>query len=133
MVILLIDDSATDARLTAEALCDAPVPNTLRVVPNVREAMVFLRRDGPYADVPLPDLILLDVHLHRSREAEFLQEIQSDDQLKQIPVVVLTEYIGRDEQAEIQQWPIRRHIVKPGDLETFVNRIQSLLNEFVSS
>ena len=52
------------------------------------EALAFLRREGQYADVPRPDLILLDLNLPRMDGREVLAEMKSDPNLKTIPVVV---------------------------------------------
>ena len=52
--------------------------------------MEFLRRQGPYANAPRPDLILLDLNLPRKDGREVLAEIKADPELKRIPVVVLT-------------------------------------------
>src|SRR5450755_4235128 len=88
--ILLVEDSATDVLLAEEALEQAKVSNNLNVVKDGVEAMAFLRKEGKYAGVPRPDLILLDLNMPRKDGREVLAEVKADDALKQIPVVVLT-------------------------------------------
>src|SRR4028119_1618193 len=88
--ILLVEDSVTDVMLAEEALDFAKVRNNLHVVKDGVEAMAFLRKEHPYAEVPRPDLILLDLNMPRKEGREVLAEVKADDDLKNIPVVVLT-------------------------------------------
>src|SRR5580704_16615474 len=88
--ILLVEDSSTDVLLAQEALDLAKMRNTLKVVKDGVEAMAYLRKEGKYANVLRPDLILLDLNLPRKDGREVLAEVKADDVLKYIPVVVLT-------------------------------------------
>ncbi|MDP2268817.1 MAG: response regulator, partial [Deltaproteobacteria bacterium] len=88
--ILLVEDNPGDVDLTREALEDGKIKNILHVVVNGEEAMAFLRHTGKYTHAPRPDLVLLDLNLPRMDGREVLNEIKSDDDLKRIPVVVLT-------------------------------------------
>ncbi len=88
--ILLVEDNPGDVRLTQEALKEAKVKNDLYVVSDGVDAMAFLRKQGAYKDVPRPDMILLDLNLPKKNGHEVLREIKSDDDLKRIPVVMLT-------------------------------------------
>lgn len=88
--ILMVEDSASDVLLTQEALADAKLRNRLHVVEDGLQAMAFLRRRPPYGDAPRPDLVLLDLNLPRMDGREVLVEIKGDEDLRTIPVVVLT-------------------------------------------
>ena len=88
--ILLIEDNPGDARLALEAIREARVRNHLHWVTDGVEALAFLHREGRHGNAPRPDLILLDLNLPRKDGREVLAEIKSDDNLKRIPVVVLT-------------------------------------------
>src|SRR5918997_891443 len=88
--ILLVEDNPGDARLAEEALKENKVRNNLHHVLDGVEAMRFLRREAPYAGVPVPDLILLDLNLPRKDGREVLEEIKGDPELRLVPVVVLT-------------------------------------------
>ncbi|HZD44374.1 MAG TPA: response regulator [Methanomicrobiales archaeon] len=130
--ILLIEDNPADAKLTAEALREVTVPNSLTVMPDGVEAMEFLKKSGRYADAPLPDLILMDVHLPRLGGVDLLKKIQSESRLREIPIVVLTGSVDRDERADLENWPIRQHLTKPFDVDVYVRCLQSILDDFSS-
>jgi chemotaxis family two-component system response regulator Rcp1 len=88
--ILLVEDNLGDVRLTREALKEAKVNNNLSAVHNGEEALAFLRRQGPYANAPRPDMILLDLNMPKKDGREALAEIKADPVLRKIPVCVLT-------------------------------------------
>jgi len=90
MEILLVEDDLEDARMTIEALEQGAVKCRVSLVRDGEEAMTFLRRQGIFGRAPRPDLILLDMQLPKLDGREVLAEIRADDQLKGIPVVVLT-------------------------------------------
>src|SRR3989338_11001119 len=88
--ILMVEDSPTDVLLAREALDHAKMLNRLSVVEDGVEVMAYLRREGKHAGAPRPDLILLDLNLPKKDGREGLAEIKADENLKLIPVVVLT-------------------------------------------
>src|SRR6185369_1840113 len=88
--ILMVEDSPSDVLIAREALRESKLLNQLHVVEDGEEAMAFLRQQGNYAQAPRPDLVLLDWNLPRKTGQEVLAEIKSDEQLKLIPVVILT-------------------------------------------
>jgi two-component system, chemotaxis family, response regulator Rcp1 len=90
MEILLVEDDLEDARMTIEALKQGDVKCRVSLVRDGEEAMTFLRREGIFGRAPQPDLILLDMQLPKMDGREVLAAIRADDQLKGIPVVVLT-------------------------------------------
>jgi CheY-like chemotaxis protein len=124
--ILLIEDSPSDAQLAIEALHEAKISNRLSHVEDGVEAMQFLRREGPYADAPRPDLILLDLNLPRKDGREVLEELKDDPQLKLIPVVVLT--TSRAEQDVLRSYALHAncYITKPVDFAQFMEVVKSI-------
>jgi CheY-like chemotaxis protein len=60
------------------------------VVNDGEEAVAFLRKTGEYADAPRPDVVLLDLNMPRMDGRQVLAEIKADDELRSIPIVVLT-------------------------------------------
>ena len=124
--ILLVEDSPTDALLTKRALADARLINRLHHVEDGTQALAFLRREPPFAGVPRPDLILLDLNLPKMDGREVLKEIKTDEELKIIPVVVLT--TSRAEQDVLRSYRLHAncYITKPVDFDSFTDAISNL-------
>jgi two-component system, chemotaxis family, response regulator Rcp1 len=124
--ILLVEDNPGDVRLTTEALRDAKVRNHLTVAHDGVEALAMLRREGRYAAVPRPDLILLDLNLPKKGGREVLQEVKQDDALKHIPVVILTTSQAERDIVEGYRLQANAYVTKPVDLEQFLRVIQTI-------
>jgi two-component system response regulator len=124
--ILLVEDSATDVMLAEEALEQAKLRNNLHVVKDGVEAMAFLRKQGKYADVPRPDLMLLDLNMPRKDGREVLAEVKSDDNLKYIPVVVLTTSQAQEDVLKAYGLHANCYISKPVDFEQFANVVRAI-------
>jgi chemotaxis family two-component system response regulator Rcp1 len=124
--ILLIEDNPAHVKLTKVALQGMNVPNTVQVVSDGVEGLHYLRKEGKYADASRPNLILLDLNLPRKNGKELLTEIKQDDNLKSIPVVVLT--MSEDEQDILATYNshANSYITKPTDIEGFVDVVRSL-------
>ncbi len=124
--ILLVEDSPSDTELTVEALREAKVRNHLSLVEDGVQALDFLRRRGPFARAPRPDLIMLDLNLPRKDGREVLAEIKSDPELKSIPVVVLT--TSKAEQDVLRAYNLHAncYITKPVDFDQFLKVIRSI-------
>jgi len=124
--ILLVEDNPGDVRLAVEALRDGKVANRLHIVEDGVEAMSFLRREGRYADVPRPDLILLDLNLPLKDGREVLAEIKQDADLKRIPVVILTSSAAEQDVVQAYNLYANCYIVKPIDLDQFLKVVRSI-------
>ena len=124
--ILLVEDNPGDVGLTLEALKEATLPNKLTVVKNGADALSLLRRQGQYAGAARPDLILLDLNLPKKDGRKVLAEIKGDDNLKRIPVVILT--TSEDEQDVLESYNLHAncYIVKPLDLDRFITVVKSI-------
>jgi len=124
--ILLVEDSPSDTDLTVEALAAAKVTNRLSIVEDGVQAMEFLHREGPYAQAPRPDLILLDLNLPRKDGREVLAEIRADEKLTAIPVVVLT--TSQAEQDVLRAYALHAncYITKPVDFQQFLQVIEAI-------
>lgn len=124
--ILLVEDSPGDVRLTKEGIKESKMKNNLHVVGDGVEAMAFLRKKGKYANMPRPDLILLDLNLPKKDGREVLAEIKSDEDLKHIPVVVLT--ISKAEEDILRAYGLHAncYIVKPIDFDQFIKVVKSI-------
>lgn len=124
--ILLVEDNPGDVRLTQEALKENKVLNNLHVAEDGVEAIAFLHRDGKYVDAVRPDLILLDLNLPRKDGREVLAEIKTDDDLKRIPVVVLTVSGAEEDILKSYNLHANCYITKPIDLNQFINVVRSI-------
>jgi len=124
--ILLVEDNPGDVRLTKEALKEGKVYSNLHWAKDGVEALEFLRRQGKFADVPRPDIILLDLNLPKKDGREVLSEIKNDDDLKRIPVVILTTSKAEEDVLRSYQLHANCYVTKPVDLEKFIVVVQSI-------
>lgn len=124
--ILLVEDNSTDILLTKEALVGAKVPNKLHVVNDGVQAMLFLRKQGQYADKPRPDLILLDLNLPIKGGFEVLAELKGDVRLKHIPVVVLTTSTQAQDIVRAYDNGANCYIAKPIDVDQFCHLMEAI-------
>jgi two-component system, chemotaxis family, response regulator Rcp1 len=124
--ILLVEDNPGDERLTREALKEGKVYSNLHWVKDGVEAMQFLRRQGKYASVPRPDIILLDLNLPKKDGREVLQDIKNDGDLKRIPVVVLTTSKAEEDVLRTYNLHANCYVTKPVDLEKFIVVVKSI-------
>lgn len=124
--ILLVEDSVSDVRLTREALKEARVCNNLHVVGDGVAAMDFLRRKGKHKDASRPELILLDLNLPKKDGREVLEEVKADDDLKRIPVVVLTTSKAEEDIIRSYNLHANAYVTKPVNLDQFLHVINSL-------
>jgi len=124
--ILLVEDNPADVRLTREVLHEAKVLNTLHVAADGEAALAFLRQQGRHAGSPRPNLILLDLNLPKKDGREVLAEIKQDENLKRIPVVVLTTSKAEEDISRIYNLHANAYVVKPVDLIQFLQVIRAL-------
>ena len=124
--ILLVEDNRGDAVLASETLEMSKLRNALHVVKDGVEALAFLRREGAYAKVPRPDLILLDLNLPRKDGREVLADIKADPDLKRIPVVVLTCSQDEEDIRKVYSLHANCFITKPLDIGQFLKVVRSI-------
>jgi two-component system, chemotaxis family, response regulator Rcp1 len=124
--ILLVEDNEGDARLAMEAFRESTLPNKVHHVHDGIEAMAYLRKEGTYTDAPRPHLILLDLNLPRKGGMEVLAEIKEDEELKLIPVVILT--ISGDEKDYVRACRLQANcfFTKPIDFEQFLEVVRAI-------
>ena len=122
--ILLAEDSATDAEMTIRALRKRGLANDLIWVKDGREALDFLQHVGVYAGrtTSRPKLILLDIKMPRVDGIEVLRYILGDEELRTIPVVMLTSSAEDRDVIESYKLGANSYIVKPVDPDDF-NRV----------
>lgn len=130
--ILLVEDNPGDVELTREGFQEAKIKNNLHVVPDGVAAMEFLRREGKYAEAPRPDIVLLDLNLPKKDGREVLAEIKDDDDLKTIPVVILTTSKADEDIVKSYQLSANCYITKPVDYAGFAQIVKSIENFWFS-
>ena len=124
--ILLVEDNPGDVGLTRETLKDTKLLNHMSVVGDGVEAMAFLRREGQYVKAARPDLILLDLNLPKKDGREVLAEIKTDEQLRRIPVVVLTTSSAEQDILNTYDLHANCYITKPVNLDQFIAVVKAI-------
>jgi CheY-like chemotaxis protein len=124
--ILLVEDSAGDARLAIEALREAGGRHRVSWVKDGVEAIEFLLREGGHADAPRPDIILLDLNLPKKDGREVLEEIKANEELHRIPVVVLTTSQSIDDVQRMYNLHANCYVAKPVDLDRFMDIVSAI-------
>jgi CheY-like chemotaxis protein len=130
--VLLVEDDPGDVLMTREAFEDNKVANRLSVVSDGVSALEFLRKEGEYAQAPTPDLILLDLNLPRMDGREVLQALKSDDDLRRIPVVVLTTSEAEEDVLRSYSLHANAYVTKPVDFDRFIDVVRQIDEFFVS-
>jgi len=130
--VLLVEDDPGDVLLIREAFEDNKVHNRLHVVSDGVEAIDFLRKEGENGQAPTPDLILLDLNLPRMDGREVLAEIKADEDLRQIPVVVLTTSKAEEDVLRSYKLHANAYVTKPVDFERFIEVVRQIDEFFVT-
>ncbi len=124
--ILLIEDNPVDIRMTQEAFRDYKVANNLHAVTDGELGMDFLYHRGEYKDAPRPDLILLDLNLPKKNGREILDEVKADDNLRSIPIVILTTSELDEDIMGSYCHQANAFITKPIDFDDFVTMMRTI-------
>lgn len=124
--ILLVEDNEGDIVLTMEALEDAKIINKILVQRDGVAAIDYLLETAKNNAAELPDLILLDINLPKLDGKEVLQQIKTHQELKKIPVVMLTTSSSETDVLESYNSHANCYIVKPVDLNKFFNIVKAI-------
>ncbi|MFI8348440.1 response regulator [Streptomyces sp. NPDC085596] len=129
--VLLVEDDPGDELMTREAFEDNKIGNTLHVVRDGEEALDFLYRRGGHTGAPRPDLILLDLNLPKYDGRQVLERIKSDQDLADIPVVVLTTSAAEEDILRSYKLHANAYVTKPVDLDQFIAAVRQIDDFFV--
>ncbi|MDQ0408440.1 response regulator [Streptomyces sp. NPDC048232] len=129
--VLLVEDDPGDELMTREAFEDNKIGNTLHVVRDGEEALDFLYRRAGHAEAPRPDLILLDLNLPKYDGRQVLEQIKSDPELSDIPVVVLTTSAAEEDILRSYKLHANAYVTKPVDLDQFIAAVRQIDDFFV--
>jgi chemotaxis family two-component system response regulator Rcp1 len=129
IMILIIDDYAPDVRLVQEAIKKGKMVNiNTDSVPNGIEGLKYLRKESKYKDAITPDIILLDLNMPLMGGHKFLEVIKKDDQLKKIPVIVMTVSSSEDDIDSSYKEHANAYIIKPIKFGNLIKAMISVQN-----
>jgi CheY-like chemotaxis protein len=124
--ILVVDDDDADALMIEEALGTTETHAIVSRVADGREALDYLRRAGKFAEAARPDLILLDLNMPRMDGRETLEAIKTDEELKAIPVVILTTSGATPDIVASYQHRANAYVTKPFGLDDFEATVRQI-------
>lgn len=125
--ILLVEDDLVDVKTVKRALKENKITNPLHVAGHGEQALAYLRHEGEYADPassPTPGIIFLDLNMPVMNGIEFLKVIKADDELKKIPVVVMTTSHEESDRVESFGLGVAGYVIKPVDFIKFVEVVR---------
>ena len=126
--ILIVEDDPNDVELTLTALADYNLANEVVVARDGQQALDFLHCRGEFSTRAAgnPAVMLLDLKLPKIGGLEVLQQVKSDENLKTIPVVVLTSSNEEKDMMRSYKLGVNAYVVKPVDFHEFVNAVKEL-------
>ncbi len=127
--ILLVEDNLGDVMLIKEMFKGSRFPVRLSVARNGLDALCYLRRQEPYPQAKVPDLVLLDLNLPKLNGQELLGAIKSDSELCDLPVLVITSSKDPKDREQSYQHNANFYIVKPPDMRDYIG-IMKYIEDF---
>jgi len=124
--VLLAEDNENDVELTRQGFKRTKLLLNLHRVRNGEECLAFLRKEGEYANVPTPDLVLLDINMPKMDGRQVLAEMVADDRLNSVPVVILSTTEEAAEIMKLYKMRCSSCIVKPVDFDQFLKVVRSI-------
>jgi len=131
--ILLVEDNTADAHLIKEFLKDINIKNTLHIARDGTEAMDFLYLNCKRSNECCSTFVILDLNLPKMSGREVLREIKSDNDLKRIPVMILTTSTAEEDIDECYNNYASCYITKPLDFDKFASVMDSIKNFWFST
>ncbi|OEU41202.1 response regulator [Methanosarcina sp. Ant1] len=126
--IFIVEDNEGDVGLIEEVFEEAKIKSDIHVAEDGEEAMLYLRGEGKFSGFPRPDLILLDLNLPKKDGREVLREIKEDNNLKNIPVVVLTTSRAEKDILRSYELHANAYVTKPLDFDQLIKVVKSIEN-----
>lgn len=130
--VLVVEDNPGDVRLIREALRDVKPPITISVASDGEQAIWFLRKSPPYEVAPRPNLIFLDFNLPKADSRSVLREIKEDQQLRVIPIAVLTSSDSERDVRDAYMLHANCYLRKPVELDAFLHVIRTAAEFWLS-
>lgn len=130
--ILLVEDNPGDIRLIMEYFKGTDISYNIVVAQDGQTALQILKQEEEYADMKRPNLIILDLNLPRINGIEVLKEVKKDDDLKIIPIIILTTSRKEEDIMETYQNNVNAYLTKPVDLDQYSQVISSIQDFWLS-
>ncbi|MFZ0418771.1 MAG: response regulator [Candidatus Sulfotelmatobacter sp.] len=124
--VLLVEDNDNDVELTRQGFRRGKLLVNLHCVGDGEACLAFLRKQGEYASAPTPDLILLDLNMPKMSGRQVLAEMIKDENLKGLPVVVLSTSEEGEEISKMYKMRCSSYIVKPVDFDQFLKVVRAI-------
>ena len=124
--VLLVEDDPGDTLMIREALETYAPQTDVRAVGDGVEALRYLRREDEFAETPRPDLVLLDLNMPRKDGREVLAEVKADEDLRSIPVVVLTTSSALHDIRHSYELYANAYVTKPADFDEFTTVVRCI-------
>jgi CheY-like chemotaxis protein len=126
--ILLVEDNEGDVGLIEEVFEEAKIRNSLHVAEDGEEAVLYLHSEGKFSGSPRPDLIILDLNLPKKDGREVLRDIKKDENLHNIPVIILTTSTAEIDILRAYELHANAYVIKPLDFNQFIKVVGSIVN-----
>jgi CheY-like chemotaxis protein len=124
--VLLIEDNPGDVFLVRQALKESGLPHHISIAKDGADALDLLYQTDGCTKKPCPDLVLLDLNLPRVSGHEVLRRIKSDEQLKQVPVVIFSSSASKEDVKDAYDNYANCYVCKPSRPEEFFRVIKSI-------
>ncbi|MGQ0529442.1 MAG: response regulator [Panacagrimonas sp.] len=128
-IIMLVEDNPADLRLTQEVFEEAAFEHRMLVARDGEQALAMLRGLPPHGDLPLPDIVLLDLNIPRKNGLEVLRIVKQDPRLKRIPVLILSTSRAETDFAAAYDANANAFVTKPTDWDEFAE-LARLIRDF---
>lgn len=126
--ILLVEDDPGDVELIKESIRDSKIRLNLNVVSNGDDAIKFLKKEGDFNESQEPDLIILDLNLPRRSGMEVLGEVKGNEDLKHIPIIVMTTSDQDTDIIKSYKLGANSYVTKPLGIDQFAKIVSSIEN-----
>jgi len=124
--ILLVEDNEGDILLIREALEERKIANNLTAITNGADALSYIFKQGSYKNAETPDLIILDINLPKKNGHEVLHTIKEDENVKKIPVIMLTTSSSEIDVMKSYKHHANCFITKPVDVNDFIEAVTKI-------
>jgi chemotaxis family two-component system response regulator Rcp1 len=131
--ILLVEDNSADVRLFRQALLETHTPHRLSIADDGEDALDYLLKRGARASAEIPDLIILDLNLPRKNGFEVLREIRSTNEIKRIPVVILSSSGNQEDVNKAYECGANMYLLKRRSLEGIEDLVRFIATTWVET